>query len=72
MSDALDYINQAYRTQYWVGQRVRADGTPGVIVGAANARLLITNDDGYTGRWHPTWRIEDQDDDSKIPKLHDR
>lgn len=58
--DSLAYIRRYYGVPANVGQRVIADGEPGVIVGGKNQYLLIDLDSGreqITGVWHPTWHM---------------
>ena len=56
---ALAYIRGYYGVPASLGQRVVADGKPGVIIGGHDAHIVIALD-GVPGAtyWHPTWRME--------------
>lgn len=56
---AEEWFRRNYGVEAWVGRKVIADGSPGVIVGYSGPHLLVSIEGEYAASvWHPTWRME--------------
>ena len=56
---SLEYIRRTYDVPAYAGFTIKFKGKPGVIVGAADASLLIQLEGMQSiRRFHPTWEIQ--------------
>jgi hypothetical protein len=56
---SFDYVRRVYGVPAKRGMRVIADGKPGTITCGDGHYIRIRLDgEKWSGRWHPTWRIE--------------
>lgn len=60
---SIEYIRSYYNVPAQRGMRVVADGKPAEIRGARGQYLrLLLDGDQHLTTWHPTWRIEYQEE----------
>ena len=56
---SLAYIRGYYGVDVGLGDRVVADGHPGIVVGTEGQYLRVLIDgESSESIWHPTWRME--------------
>jgi len=58
---ALKYIKSYYGISASIGQRVKVDGKPGIIVADQGHHLGVNFDEdkpGAVSNCHPTWRVD--------------
>lgn len=55
---ALAYVRDRYGVPAHVGQRVKFEGLPAVIVGGHEAHLILDFAGKVDGPYHPTWEVD--------------